>query len=150
MIFYGKTYLKKKEVVEKKYKADNGLVSIFWGIFIFALVGYTIYRYYNAESIWVYILYIVFAILFTLSITINEYVITELSFIETRFQLNFLTKNKRIAIGDIVGMKKLKKNQLQLDLVRGFEILRVKESDIDALIAELRDRNPRIKMPEED
>lgn len=55
-------------------------------------------------------------------------------------------KKKRIPIGDIVGLKKLKNNQLQLDLVRGFEILRVNKSDIDLLIAELKERNPRIKV----
>ena len=136
-------------MAEKKYKAYNGSVNIYWGIFIFVLVGYTIYRYYNAESVWSYIFYIIFTILFTLSFTIKEYVITELSFIEIRFQLSFLTKKKRIPIGDIVGMRKLKKNQLRLDLVRGFEILTVKESDLDALMAELKDRNPRIKTPHE-
>lgn len=136
-------------MAEKKYKAYNGPVNIYWGIFIFVLVGYTIYRYYNAESVWNYIFYIIFTILFTLSFTIKEYVITELSFIEIRFQLSFLTKKKRIPIGDIVGMRKLKKNQLRLDLVRGFEILRVKESEIDALMIELKDQNPRIKTPQE-
>ena len=137
-------------MVEKKYKADNGPVNIYWGIFIIALVCYSIYRYLNAESIWTYILYIIFAIVLTLSFTIKEYVVTEINFIETRLLINLFTKKKRIAIGDIVGMKKLKKNQLQLDLVRGFEILRIRETDIDVLINELRERNPRIKMPEED
>jgi len=137
-------------VVEKKYKADNGPVNIYWGIFIIALVCYSIYRYLNAESIWAYILYIIFAIVLTLSFTIKEYVVTEINFIETRLLINLFTKKKRIAIGDIVGMKKLKKNQLQLDLVRGFEILRIRETDIDVLINELRERNPRIKMPEGD
>jgi hypothetical protein len=92
----------------------------------------------------------VFAVIFSLSTSIKEYVITELNFLEIRFIVKFFSKNKRIAIGDIMGMRKLKRNQLQIDLVRGFEILRVKESDIDALIAELKDRNPRIKMPEEE
>ena len=136
-------------MAEKKYKAYNGAVNIYWWIFIFVLVGYTIYRYYNVESYWNYILYIAFAILFSLSLTIKEYVITELSFIEIRFQLNFLTKKKRIPIGDIIGMSKVNKNQIKLDLVRGFEILRVRESQIDALMIELKDRNPRIKTPSE-
>ncbi len=46
-------------------------------------------------------------------------------------------------------MKKLKKNLLRIDKVRGFEVLRVNESDIDSLIAELKERNPRIRILEE-
>ncbi|HHX31989.1 MAG TPA: hypothetical protein GX712_05305 [Bacteroidales bacterium] len=134
---------------EKKYKANNGLSNIFWGIFIIILLVFIIDGIINSERIWT-LLYIVFAVIFSISTTIKEYVITELNFLEVRFILKFFAKNKRIAIGDIIGMKKLKKNQLRIDLVRGFEILRVKESDIDALIAELKDRNPRIKMPEEE
>ncbi len=134
---------------EKKYKANNGLSNIFWGIFIIILLVFIIDGIINSERIWTNILYIVFAVIFSISTTIKEYVITELNFLEVRFILKFFAKNKRIAIGDIIGMKKLKKNQLRIDLVRGFEILRVKESDIDALIAELKERNPRIKMPEE-
>ena len=133
---------------EKKYKANNGLSNIFWGIFIIILLVFIIDGIINSERIWT-LLYIVFAVIFSISTTIKEYVITELNFLEVRFILKFFAKNKRIAIGDIIGMKKLKKNQLRIDLVRGFEILRVKESDIDALIAELKERNPRIKMPEE-
>ena len=135
---------------ETKYKENNGISNIFWGIFIIILLVFIIDGIINSERIWTNILYIVFAVIFSISTTIKEYVITELNFLEVRFILKFFAKNKRIAIGDIIGMKKLKKNQLRIDLVRGFEILRVKESDIDALIAELKDRNPRIKMPEEE
>ena len=135
---------------EKKYKANNGLSNIFWGIFIIILLVFIIDGIINSERIWTNILYIVFAVIFSISTTIKEYVITELNFLEVRFILKFFAKNKRIAIGDIIGMKKLKKNQLRIDLVRGFEVLRVKESDIEALISELKDRNPRIKMPEEE
>ena len=135
---------------EKKYKANNGLSNIFWGIFIIILLVFIIDGIINSERVWTNTLYTVFAVIFSISTTIKEYVITKLNFLEVRFILKFFAKNKRIAIGDIIGMKKLKKNQLRIDLVRGFEILRVKESDIDALIAELKDRNPRIKMPEEE
>ena len=134
---------------EKKYKANNGLSNIFWGIFIIILLVFIIDGIINSERIWT-LLYIVFVVILSISTTIKEYVITELNFLEVRFVLKLFSKNKRIAIGDIIGMKKLKKNQLRIDLVRGFEILRVKESDIDALIAELKERNPRIKMPEEE
>jgi hypothetical protein len=137
-------------VDEKKYKAYNGPANIFWGIFIIILFVFTIDGLINSRRVWTNILYIVFAVIFSLSTSIKEYVITELNFLEIRFIVKFFSKNKRIAIGDIMGMRKLKRNQLQIDLVRGFEILRVKESDIDALIAELKDRNPRIKMPEEE
>lgn len=133
---------------EKKYKANNGLSNIFWGIFIIILLVFIIDGIINSERIWT-LLYIVFVVILSISTTIKEYVITKLNFLEVRFVLKLFSKNKRIAIGDIIGMKKLKKNQLRIDLVRGFEILRVKESDIDALIAELKERNPRIKMPEE-
>ena len=58
--------------------------------------------------------------------------------------LKILTRNRRIAIGDMVALKKLSPNQLRIEKVRGFEVLRVKASDLDALIAELVNRNPRI------
>lgn len=135
---------------DKKYKANNGPANIFWAIFIIILLGFIIDGLINSRRVWPDILYIVFAVFFSLSTSLKEYVITELNFLEVRFMVKLFSKNKRIAIGDIIGMKKLKRNQLQIDLVRGFEILRVKESDIDALIAELKDRNPRIKMPDED
>ena len=135
---------------DKNYKANNGLGNLFWGIFIIILLVFIIDGIINSERVWTNILYIVFALIFSVSTTIKEYVITELNFLEVRFVLKLFSKNKRIAIGDIIGMRKIKRNQLRIDLVRGFEVLRVKESDIDALIAELKDRNPRIKMPEED
>lgn len=137
-------------VDEKKYKADNGSANIFWLIFIIILLGFIIDGLINSDRVWFNVFYLVFAIIFSLSTSIKEYVITGMNFLEVRFVIQFFTKNKRIAIGDIIGMRKLKRNQLQIDLLRGFEILRVKESDIDALIAELKERNPRIKMPEED
>ncbi len=96
------------------------------------------------------IFYISFGIIFILSTTIKEYVITELNFLEIRFVLRLFSKNRRIAVGDIIGLQKIKKNQLRIDKVRGFEVLRVKESDMDALIAELKDRNPRIRIAGED
>jgi hypothetical protein len=110
------------------------------------LLGFVIYGYIQSERLWINLFYMIFALLLLLSVTIKEYAITELNFLEVRFVLKIFIKSKRIAIGDIVGLKKQKKNQLRLDLVRGFEILRVKESEIDALIAELHDRNPRIKI----
>lgn len=134
---------------EKKFKADNGNAGVFWGVLIFILLGYIIYGFINSDRVWSMILYLAFAIVFTLSITIKEYAITELNFLEIRFLVKFFTKNKRIAIGDIIGLKKLKNNQLRIDLVRGFEILKVKGTDIDALIYELRERNPRIKMADD-
>jgi hypothetical protein len=137
-------------VDDKKYKANNGPANIFWAIFIIILLGFIIDGLINSRRVWPDILYIVFAVFFSLSTSLKEYVITELNFLEVRFMVKLFSKNKRIAIGDIIGMKKLKRNQLQIDLVRGFEILRVKESDIDALIAELKYRNPRIKMPQEE
>jgi hypothetical protein len=79
-----------------------------------------------------------------LSTTIREYVITDLNFLEIRYVLKIFSKNRRFAIGDMVAMKKIKKNRLRIDKVRGFEVLSVRESDIDALIAELKERNPRI------
>ena len=95
------------------------------------------------------VLYFAFIIIFILSTTIKEYAITELNFFEIRFVLKLFSKNKRIPIGDILGLKKQKKNQLRIDLVRGFEVLRVKESDIDAMITELKERNPRIIVVKE-
>ena len=135
---------------EKKYKPNNGLSNIFWGVLIIILLVFIVDGIINSEKIWTNIIYVVFALLFSISTSVKEYVITELNFLEIRFVIRLFTKNKRIPIGDIIGMKKVKRNQLQIDLIRGFEILRVKKSDIDALIAELKERNPRIKMPDED
>lgn len=136
--------------MEKKYKADNGLGNLFWGIALLFLLGFLFYRLREGEIIWTDILYITFGIVFVLSTTIKEYAITEQNFLEIRFVLSLFSKNKRIAIGDMTGLQKLKKNYLRIDKVRGFEVLRVKESDMDALIAELKERNPRIRIAGED
>lgn len=136
--------------VEKKYKADNGLGNFFWGIFSFFLLGVVIYRFKHGERIWVDFIYFAFAIVFILSTTIKEYAVTELNFLEIRFVLKLFSKNRRIAIGDIIGLQKVKKNQLRIDKVRGFEVLRIKEMDIDALISELKERNPRIRIAGEE
>lgn len=113
------------------------------------LLGILVYRVVHKESLWTVGLYFVFTVVFILSVTIKEYAITNQNFLEIRFVLKLFSKNRRIAIGDMVGLKREKKNQLRIDKVRGFEVIRVKEKDMDALIAELRERNPRIRMPEE-
>lgn len=136
--------------MEKKYQADNGLGNLFWGIFSFFLLGVVIYRLRQGEAVWMDFVYFAFAIVFILSTTIKEYAVTELNFLEIRFVLRLFSKNRRIAVGDIIGLQKIKKNQLRIDKVRGFEMLRIKESEMDALIAELKDRNPRIKIAGED
>ncbi|WP_298648832.1 hypothetical protein [uncultured Proteiniphilum sp.] len=132
--------------MEKKYKAHNGLGNLFWGIVLLFLAGFLFYRLRKGEIIWTDLFYITFAIVFILSTTIKEYAVTELNFLEIRFVLRLFSKNRRIAIGDMIGLKKMKKNQLRIDKVRGFEVLGVKESDMDALIAELKERNPRIRI----
>ena len=138
--------------VEKRYRADNGLGNVLWGILAVVLLAILIYRVVVAhqENIWAVVLYLTFTVVFILSVTIKEYAITEKNFLEIRFVLKLFSKNRRIAVGDMVGLKRIKKNQLRIDKVRGFEVIRVKEKDMDALIAELRDRNPRIRMSEED
>lgn len=132
--------------MEKRYRADNGLGNVFWGIALLMLVFFLFYRLRNAQFIWTDVLYVVFAFVFILSTTIKEYAVTDLNFLEVRFMLSLFSKNRRIAIGDIIGLQKLKKNELRIDKVRGFEVLRIKESDMDALIGELKERNPRIKI----
>lgn len=134
--------------MEKKYRADNGLGNFFWGIMAVVLLGILVYRVVHKESLWTEGLYFAFTVVFILSVTIKEYAITDQNFLEIRFVLKLFSKNRRIAIGDMVGLKREKKNQLRIDKVRGFEVIRVKEKDMEALIAELRERNPRIRMPE--
>lgn len=137
-------------IVEKKYKADNGPGNILWGLATLFLLGVLVFRYVKGEKLWMESVYFAFAVVFILSTSIKEYAITELNFLEIRFVLKLFSKTRRIAIGDIIGVKKLKKNQLRIDKVRGFEVLRVKDTDIDALIAELKERNPRIRIAGED
>ncbi|NLI99860.1 MAG: hypothetical protein GX371_01730 [Bacteroidales bacterium] len=134
--------------MEKKYRADNGLGNFFWGIMAVVLLGILVYRVVHKESLWTVGLYFAFTVVFILSVTIKEYAITDQNFLEIRFVLKLFSRNRRIAIGDMVGLKREKKNQLRIDKVRGFEVIRVKEKDMEALIAELRERNPRIRMPE--
>ncbi len=116
------------------------------------LLAILIYRVVVAhqENIWAVVFYLTFTVVFILSVTIKEYVITEKNFLEVRFVLKLFSKNRRVAIGDMVGLKIIKKNQLRIDKVRGFEIIRVNKKDMEALIAELRERNPRIRMSGED
>jgi len=130
--------------MEKKFKADNGAGNIFWGMAAVMLLALFIYRFTQGEEIWSSLIYFSFTLVFMLSTTIREYAVTELNFLEIRMVLKLFSKNRRIAIGDMVALKKVKKNQLRIDKVRGFEVLRVRERDIDALIAELKERNPRI------
>lgn len=130
--------------MEKKFKADNGLANIFWGVAAVMLLALLVYRLFIDEAVWNLIIYFSFTIFFMLSVTIKEYAVTDVNFLEIRFLLKILTRNRRIAIGDMVALKKLSPNQLRIEKVRGFEVLRVKASDLDALIAELVNRNPRI------
>lgn len=130
--------------MEKKFKADNGLANIFWGVAAVMLLALLVYRLIIDEAVWNLIIYFSFTIFFMLSVTIKEYAVTETNFLEIRFLLKILTRNRRIAIGDMVALKKISSNQLRIEKVRGFEVLRVKASDLDALIAELVNRNPRI------
>ncbi len=136
--------MKRLDHMEKKFKADNGLANIFWGVAAVMLLALFVYRLFIDEADWFLIIYFSFTIFFMLSITIKEYAVTDVNFLEIRFLLKILTRNRRIAIGDMVALKKLSPNQLRIEKVRGFEVLRVKASDLDALIAELVNRNPRI------
>lgn len=136
--------MKRLDHMEKKFKADNGLANIFWGVAAVMLLAFLVYRLFIDEAVWNLIIYFSFTIFFMLSVTIKEYAVTETNFLEIRFLLKILTRNRRIAIGDMVALKKLSPNQLRIEKVRGFEVLRVKASDLDALIAQLVDRNPRI------
>jgi low affinity Fe/Cu permease len=135
--------------VDKKFKADNGLGNLFWGVLALVLLIIIVYKFSEWSNIWSYVLYFVFTILFIMSTTIKEYIITDQNFLEIRLVLKLFSKNKRIPVGDILGIKKQKKNQLRIDLVRGFEVLKVKQSDIDEMISELTERNPRIKVVRE-
>jgi hypothetical protein len=108
------------------------------------LLALFIYRFTQGEEVWSSLIYFSFTLVFMLSTTIREYAVTKLNFLEIRMVLKLFSKNRRIAIGDMVALKKVKKNQLRIDKVRGFEVLRLKDSDIDALITELKERNPRI------
>lgn len=137
-------YQKRLEIMDKKYKADNGIGNTLWGVVAVMLLAFLLYRLINGGVVWNLIIYFSFTILFMLSVTIKEYVVTDLNFLEIRFLLKLLTRNRRIAIGDMVALKKLSPNQLRIEKVRGFEVLRVKRSDIDVLIADLKERNPRI------
>lgn len=136
--------MKRLDHMEKKFKADNGLANIFWGVAAVVLLAFLVYRLFIDEAVWNLIIYFSFTIFFMLSVTIKEYAVTDVNFLEIRFLLKILTRNRRIAIGDMVALKKLSPNQLRIEKVRGFEVLRVKASDLDALITELVNRNPRI------
>ncbi len=138
--------------VEKRYRADNGLGNVLWGILAVVLLAILVYRVVVAhqENIWAVVFYLTFTVVFILSVTIKEYAITEKNFLEVRFVLKLVSKNRRVAIGDMVGLKIIKENQLRIDKVRGFEIIRVNKKDMEALITELRERNPRIRMSGED
>ncbi|MDD2327062.1 MAG: hypothetical protein PHZ13_01915 [bacterium] len=130
--------------MEKKFKADNGASNIFWGVAAVMLLVLLLYRIFKGGEVWNLVIYFVFTIVFMLSVTIKEYAVTNLNFLEVRFLLKLLTRNRRIPLGDIVAIKQISVNQLKVEKVRGTEVLRVKASDLDALIAELKERNPRI------
>ena len=129
--------------MNRKFKPDNRPIHLFW-IFLFALiVGMIFFRIYVDKN-WSALISFTVTSLFIMMVTIKEYRVTEQNFLEIHYLLHLFTKPRRIAIGDMVSITKLKKNALRIDKVRGFEVLRVKSSDMDAFIAELTDRNPRI------
>ena len=136
--------------MEKKYKADNGVSNLLWGLVAVLILSKLIYHFITGKKMLNLIIYFFFTIFFMLSVTMKEYAITHLNFLEIRFLLNILTRNRRIPIGDIVAIKKLGPNQLRLEKVRGVEVLRVKISDIDALMNELKERNPRILIDKDE
>lgn len=130
--------------MEKKFKADNKLGNIFWIITSIVLLTILIYKYISGDGFMLTAIYFGFTIVFILSTTVKEIVITENGFVEIRFVLKILNKNRRIPIGDMVAVKKMKPNQVRVDKVRGFEVFRIKSTDTDAFITELKERNPRI------
>ncbi len=77
-------------------------------------------------------------------ITFKELRISDNCFIEMYPLLPFLVKKRRVAIGDIVSIQKIKRNQLRVNKMRGFEVFRVIPEDIDALMETLKEINPRI------
>lgn len=135
--------------MEKKFKVDNGQSNLFWMIASLVLLVMLVYKIIKGDDLLFTAIYFGFTLMFILSTTVKELVITENSFLEIRFILKILNKNRRIPLGDMVAVKKMKPNQVRIDKVRGFEIFRIKPSDIDAFIAELKDRNPRIIVAEE-
>ena len=96
--------------MDKKFKADNGLGNLFWGVLALVLLIIIVYKFSEWSNIWSYVLYFVFTILFIMSITIKEYIITDQNFLEIRLVLKLFSKNKRIPVGDILGIKKQKKS----------------------------------------
>lgn len=130
--------------MEKKYGADNGVSNFLWGLVAVSILSLLIFRLFNGGEILNLIVYFLFTVFFMLSVTIKEYAVTHLNFLEIRFVLNILSRKKRIAIGDIVAVRKLSPNRLRVEKVRGVEMLRVRSSDIDELMADLKERNPRI------
>lgn len=135
--------------MEKKFKADNGVANVFWIIVSLVLLGMLIYRFVNNGEVLYIAIYFGFTIIFILSTTIKEYVFTENGFLEVRFYLRVLNKNRRIPIGDMVAVKRIKHNQVRIDKVRGFEMIYIKPALMDAFINEIKEQNPRIIIADE-
>lgn len=131
-------------MTEKKFRPDNGSFIFFWVALFVLLFFFIFYVIKENNNPWFYSLYFLSYFVFMLSVVVKEFVITDKNFLEIRVFVKLINKNRRIPLGDIVAVKKIKSNQVRLEMVRGFEILKINAADIDAFIQELKERNPRI------
>lgn len=130
--------------MEKKYRADNGLNGFTWIMLLLLLSGMLIYQVMTNENVWFIILWYPFIFMAILTQTVKEYAITES--LEIRFIVPYLRKTINIPPENIVSIRQIKKNQIRIDKKRGFEILKVKEEDLAALMSDLKEQNPLIVL----
>ena len=125
--------------MEKKFRADYSLLSFKRFLLLLLVLAIALYLLLNSNNLWSDIIFILLSLLFISAVTVREYHILE-EILVIRYFLPFF--KKKVAIADIVGLKKTKRNAIRLDIVNGFEVINVKESDIDPLIEELLRLNP--------
>lgn len=130
----------------KKYSPYQKDLFLFYGIMIVIFIAAVMYCVVSEKNIWGFLLLMMIYLFFILSVTVKEYRITDENFLEIRFFFAPLVKPRKIAISDIVSVKKTDTNRLRIDTSRSFETLKVKESELTDMINELKLRNPDIQM----
>lgn len=131
----------------KRFRADYSLLSFKRFLLLLLVLAIALYLLLNSNNLWSDIIFILLSLLFISAVTVREYNILE-EILEIRYFLPLF--KKKIAIADIVGLKKIKRNTISLDMLRSFEVINVKENDIDQLIEELLRLNPMIVYDNEE
>lgn len=136
--------------MKKKYLAYRYSLYWFYAFVVLSFTGLLIYGSLTGEKIWGMLFSLFATFVFVLMVTVKEYRISEQIFLEIHYALGFAVKPRKIPISSIISLRKIRKNQLRINKIKGFEVIKVRESEIDEMIKVLKSLNPSIKTEDND